>query len=69
MSKRLLFLFLIVFACTLNSFCQVKGVPIVKLFEKTYYKYEVKAKETVLFALQAIQCDRGRAVVYESPPS
>jgi LysM repeat protein len=47
MSKRLLFLFFIVLACTLNSFCQVKGVPTVKLFEKTYYKYEVKAKETV----------------------
>jgi LysM repeat protein len=47
MSKRLLFLFFIVLACTLNSFCQVKGVPTVNLFEKTYYKYEVKAKETV----------------------
>ncbi len=47
MSKRLLFLFLIVFTCTLNSFCQVKGVPTVKLFDKTYYKYEVKTKETI----------------------
>lgn len=47
MSKRLLFLFLIGLTCTLSSFCQVKGVPTVKLFEKTYYKYEVKAKETV----------------------
>lgn len=47
MSKRLIFLFLILFACTVNSFCQVKGVPTVKLFDKTYYKYEVKAKETI----------------------
>lgn len=43
----MLFLFLIVLTCTLSSFCQVKGVPTVKLFDKTYYKYEVKAKETV----------------------
>lgn len=47
MSKRLIFLFMILFACTVNGFCQVKGVPTVKLFEKTYYKYEVKSKETV----------------------
>jgi len=47
MSKRLLFLFLIFFACNVNSFCQVKDVPTVKLFEKTYYKYLVKSKETI----------------------
>ena len=47
MSKRLILLFLIVFACTVNCFCQVKGVPTVKLFDKTYYKYEVKSKETI----------------------
>jgi len=47
MSKRLLFLLLIVFAFSVNSFCQVKDVPTVQLFEKTYYKYEVKSKETI----------------------
>jgi LysM repeat protein len=47
MSKRLIFLFMIVFTCTVNSFCQVKGVPTVKLFDKIYYKYEVKVRETV----------------------
>ncbi|HET9570142.1 MAG TPA: LysM peptidoglycan-binding domain-containing protein [Bacteroidales bacterium] len=47
MSKRLIFLLLIVFACSVNGFCQIKGVPTVILFEKTYYKYEVKAKETI----------------------
>jgi len=47
MSKRLLFLLLIVFAGSVNSYCQVKNVPTVKLFEKTYYKYEVKSKETI----------------------
>jgi LysM repeat protein len=47
MSKRLLFLIMIVFTYNLNCFCQVKDVPTVKLFEKTYYKYEVKSKETI----------------------
>ncbi len=47
MSKRLLFLFMIVFAFSVNSFCQVKDVPTVQLLEKTYYKYEVKSKETI----------------------
>jgi hypothetical protein len=47
MSKRVLFLILIVFACGSDIFCQFKGVPTVKLFDKTFYKYEVKSKETV----------------------
>jgi hypothetical protein len=47
MQKCLLFLFLIVFACPLYINAQVKDVPTVKLFDKEYFKYVVKPKETV----------------------
>jgi LysM repeat protein len=47
MKKSVLFLFLILFVCTFDLFSQVKGVPVVKLFDKEYYKYEVKPKETL----------------------
>jgi LysM repeat protein len=47
MQKKGFFLLLIGFAISFALCAQVKGVPVVKLFEKEYYKYEVKPKETL----------------------
>jgi LysM repeat protein len=47
MKKNTLFLFLILFVCTFDLSSQTKGVAVIKLFDKEYYKYEVKSKETL----------------------
>jgi len=47
MSKRTLFLIMILFNCTVDSFCQFKDVPMVRISEKSYYQYKVKPKETI----------------------
>jgi len=45
--KNLLFLLLLLFALSFDAVAQIKDVPIVKLFEKQYYKYEVKSRESL----------------------
>jgi LysM repeat protein len=45
--KNILFLFLFLFTISFMLSAQIKGVPVVKLFEKEYYKYDVKPKETI----------------------
>jgi len=45
--KNILILFLLLFSFSFVSFAQIKDVPVVKLFDKEYYKYEIKHKETL----------------------
>lgn len=45
--KNILFLFLLLFSFSFVSFAQIKDVPVVILFDKEYYKYEVRHKETL----------------------
>jgi len=45
--KNILFLFLLLFALSFDTVAQIKDVPVVKLFEKEYYKYEIKAHESL----------------------
>ena len=43
----ILILFLLLFALSFDAVAQIKGVPVVKLFEKDYYKYDIKKQETL----------------------
>ena len=45
--KNILILFLFLFTISFMLSAQIKGVPVVRLFEKEYYKYDVKPKETI----------------------
>ena len=45
--KNILILFILLFTFSLNLAAQIKDVPVVKLFEKEYYKYDVKSHETI----------------------
>jgi len=43
----ILILFLLLFTLSFDAVSQIKDVPVVKLFEKDYYKYEIKKQETL----------------------
>jgi len=45
--KNILILFLLLFMFSFDLVAQNKNVPVVKLFEKEYYKYDVKSRETI----------------------
>lgn len=45
--KNILILFILLFTLSFDLAAQIKDVPIVKLFEKEYYKYDVKSHETI----------------------
>ena len=45
--KNVLILFLILFTFSFDLVAQIKDVPVVKLFEKEYYKYDVKPRESM----------------------
>jgi len=45
--KNILILFLLLFSFTFVSNAQIKDVPVVKIFEKNYYKYDVRHRETL----------------------
>jgi len=45
--KYVLFLLLLFFTMPFDTIGQIKDVPVVKLFEKEYYKYEIKPKESL----------------------
>ena len=45
--KNILILFLLLFTLSFDVIGQIKDVPIVKLFEKEYYKYDIKPKESL----------------------
>jgi LysM repeat protein len=44
---NILILFLLLFTFSFDTYAQIKDVPVVKLFEKEYYKYNIKSKETL----------------------
>ncbi|MDD4922153.1 MAG: LysM peptidoglycan-binding domain-containing protein [Bacteroidales bacterium] len=44
---NILILFLLLFTFSFDLFAQIKDVPVVKLFEKEYYKYDVKSRESM----------------------
>lgn len=46
-NKNILFLFLLLFTLSFDLTAQIKDVPVVKLFEKEYYKYDIKPHESI----------------------
>ncbi|MDD2612147.1 MAG: LysM domain-containing protein [Bacteroidales bacterium] len=45
--KNILILFILLFTFSFDLTAKIKDVPVVKLFEKEYYKYDVKSHETI----------------------
>ena len=45
--KNILILFILLFTFSFDLAAKIKDVPVVKLFEKEYYKYDVKSHETI----------------------